>query len=949
MRRVTPERWQRLAPIFDQALDLAPEARAAYLDRACAGDASLRADAELLLAADAASGEFLEGSAETYFGDVAAFLPPGTRLGSYSVVREQGHGGMGAVYLAERADGEFQQSVALKVVRGGMDSDEVRRRFLAERQILARLNHQNIAKLLDGGLTAEGRPWFAMEYIAGEPLTVYGNSRQLPVLQRLRLFIDVCEAVRYAHQNLIVHRDLKPSNILVTDDGTVKLLDFGIAKLVEGEGGGRSVEAPATRTELRVLTPEYAAPEQVRGEPVTTATDVYALGAVLYELLTGRRVHQFDRYTPAEVERVVCDTEPQPPSAVMTGAARLPRLLRGDLDTIALHALQKEPARRYPSVEALLEDLRRSQAGLPITARPDSIGYRARKFFRRHRIGVVGGVTLVLALLGGFAATLWQAQAKAREAAKAREVKDFLVSLFQVADPAESRGRQITARELLQRGVRRVGSALEHQPQVQQELLGVLGKIHLELGLYAQADSLLQRAADVAQRAYGRDHPEVGARLTDRGTALKELGELVAAESVLQQALDIRRRTLGPDHVDVGKTMAALAYTLSGAGSYARAESLYRAVLAIDIKRLGPDHLEVSYDLDNLGVVLDGGLSRLQTADSAIRAALAIRRKHFDDGHPAVLTALGNLAATLHHMGRHAESESLYRQVVTGRRRLHPQGHPDVAHAIHTLASLLESNGRWAEAESLDVEALEQRRRLLGPDHPVTMETLNNLAIVRYRMGNLAGAEASFREVLDIWRTKLGPVHPNTLTAMANLGSVLSEAGGYPEAERLLREVVLVRSRELGDSSVEVAVARRNLGVLLLRTGRLAEAERVLRSTLAIYRRELPDSHPRTAEALTALAQVLIDRGLAVEAESLLREALAIRETKLDSSDLRTPETREALGLAAAAQGRREEARALLRSACRAFERSRWAARQARECRTYLVSLRERRPGQRKK
>jgi serine/threonine-protein kinase len=945
MRLVTPERWRRLAPIFDQALDLGPEARAAYLDRACGGDESLRADVEQLLAADSAPCEFLEASAETYFGDVPPSLSAGTRLGPYRVVRELAHGGMGAVYLGERVDGQFEQSVALKIVRYGMDTDEVRRRFLAERQILARLNHPNIAKLLDGGLTAEGRPWFAMEYIAGEPLTVYGDTRSLPVTRRLDLFTDVCEAVRYAHQNLIVHRDLKPSNILVTADGMVKLLDFGIAKLLEGEPTGRpedgTVEAPATRTELRVLTPEYAAPEQVRGEPVTTATDVYALGAVLYELLTGRRVHQFDRYTPAEVERVICGTKPQPPSAVMTGADRLPRLLRGDLDTIVLHALQKEPGRRYPSVEALLEDLRRSQGGLPITARPDSIGYRTGKFFRRHRAGVVSGATLLLALLGGFGATLWQAQAKALEAAKAREVKEFLVDLFQVSDPAEARGRNITARELLERGVRRVDSALERQPEVQQELLGVLGKIHLELGLYAQADSLWRRAVDAARLAYGRDHPAVAARLTDRGTALKELGELAAAESVLQQALEIRQRALGSQHVDVARTISVLASTLADAGKYTRAESLYRAVLAIDIKRLGPDHIEVGYDLDNLGVLLDGDMSRLQAADSANRAALAIKRKHFDDGHPTVLTALGNLAGTLHHMGRYAESESLYRQVLAGRRRLHPQGHPDVAHAIHSLASLLESDGRWAEADSLNLEALEERRRLLGPEQPVTMHTLNNLAIVRYRMGKLAESEVSFREVLGIWRSNLGPTHQNTLKAMANLGAVLSETGKYREAERLLRDVVHLRSRERGDSSVEVAIAHRNLGVLLRHTGRLGEAERVLRTALAAYRRELPKDHPRTAEALTALGQVLTSRGRAAEADSLLREALAIRDAKHDSTDLRTAETREALGIAAAAQGRREEAWTLLASACRAFELSRWAARQARECRTHLTTIRE--------
>ncbi len=953
MRPLTADRWRQLAPIFDEALDLEPEARAAYLDRVCAGDPGLRVDAEALLAADAGSGDFLEDSVDAYVDEEVlsplvgtpdedpASLPAGTRLGPYRVVRELAHGGMGTVYLGERADGQFEQSVALKVVRGGMDFAEVRRRFLAERQILARLNHPNIAKLLDGGLMAEGRPWFAMEYVAGEPLTAFCDTRQLAVPDRLRLFADVCEAVRYAHQNLVVHRDLKPSNILVTVEGGVKLLDFGIAKLLESDIGerGSGAAGPATRTELRVLTPAYAAPEQVRGEPVTTATDVYALGAVLYELLTGRRAHRFERRTAAEVERIICDTEPEPPSAAVTGAQRLRRLLRGDLDTIVLKALQKDPARRYPSAEALLEDLRRSRSGLPISARPDSFGYRSRKFLLRHRAGVVAGAALFVALLGGLAATLWQAREAARQAATAREVKDFVVNLFQVSDPAESRGREITARELLERGVRRVDSALGRQPEVQEELLGVLGKIHWELGLYAQADTLFSRAVLVARRAYGPDHPEVAARLTDRGTALTQLGELAPAESVLQRALDIRRRTQGPNHADFAVTMGELAVTLSEAGKYARAESLYRVVLAIDTRNRGPEAPEVATDLENLGVLLADQGDQLEEADSVYRVALKIRQQHFDAGHPQVLNVEGNIAGNLQSLGRFAEAESLERQVLAGRRRLHPKGHPDVAYSLHALANLLDEVGRWPAAESLYVQALEQRRQLLGPDHPMTMATLNNLAIVRYRMGDLAGAEESFREALRIWGQTLGPDHQYTLKAMNSLGAVLSEGGKYGEAETLLRQALAGQRRQLGDSSTDAAITRRNLGLLLRRTGRLGEAEQVLRFSLAIYRRELPDSAPRTAEALTALGQVLTDRGRPGEAEPLLREALAIREAKLESSDLRTLETREALGLAVAAQGRRQQAESLIAGACRAFEGSPWAGRQARECRTRLRAM----------
>ncbi len=954
MAHLTQERWRQVAAIFDEALDLESVPRSAYLERVCAGDSELRREVEAFLAADSASEEFLESSVESYLptlpglggleGEPTGGVPVGTPVGPYRVLREVAHGGMGAVYLAERADGQFEQRVALKLIRRGMDSAEVHRRFRAERQILARLNHPHIARLLDGGITADRQPWFAMEFVDGEPLVAWCEARQISLTARVTLFRDVCDAVRYAHQSLVVHRDLKPSNILVTEQGQVKLLDFGIAKLLEdgAESTARgAMEAPTTRTELRVMTPEYAAPEQVRGEPVTTATDVYALGAVLYELLTHQRAHRFDRQTPVEVERVICQTEPTRPSLVVTGTRR--KELRGDLDTIVLKALEKDPLRRYPSAEALLDDLRRYLERLPISARPSSLGYRGRKFVRRHRFGVIASTTLAFMLVAGVAATVHQARAKALEAAKAREVKDFVIGLFTLSDPAESRGRDITARELLQRGVQRVDSALGRQPAVQEELLGVLGKIHRDLGLYPEADTLLRRATDVARRTYGPTHLAVAAHLTDWGMDLNELGNFAAAESLLRQALDIRTRSLDPTHVEVGNTMAALASTLSDMGRYAAAESLYRATLAIDLKREGPDHLEVATDLDNLGVLLSDHLGRHDEADSAFRASLAIRRKLLDPGHPALLTVEGNLAGTLEELGRYAEAESLHREVLAGRRRLFPQGHPDLAYSYHSLANVLEAEGRWVEAESLDMQALAIRRRFLGPDHPMTIATLNNLAIVRYRMGDLQGAEEAFREAGRIWREKLGPSHQYALSAANNLGAVLSEAGRYREAETILRETLTRRIQVSGDSSVEVALTRRNLGVVLHRTGRLSEAEQVLRAALATYRRALPDSHPRTAEALTALGQVLTDERRSTEAMPLLEEALAIREAKLDSADVRISETREALGLAAAAQGHAEEAETLIAGACRAFEANPSSARQARDCRQHLATIRRRR------
>ena len=443
---MTPERWQQVKALFEQALERPPDERAAFLDQACHGDEALRREVRSLLSShddgfldeplslDAPSGD--DGAAHT-----------GQRIGAYRLVREIGHGGMGAVYLAERADGQFHQQVAVKFVRHGVDSDTLRRRFRAERQILARLEHPHIARLIDGGVSEDGLPYLAMEYVEGTRIDHYCDAHHLSTNERLRLFLAVCEAVHYAHQNLIVHRDLKPSNILVTEGGTVKLLDFGIAKLLDDNAAATPLDE-VPRTGMRVMTPEYASPEQIRGEPVTTAFDVYALGIILYELLAGQRPYRLSGLSPGEMERIVCEKAPARPSTAVTREAqtdatraatpeeisrmrstqpdKLRRRLAGDLDTIVMMALHKDPSRRYRSVGQLSEDLRRHLDGLPVTARPDSFAYRISKFIRRHWMGVAAAV--FISLLGGIATTAWQARVAEQQRRKALTIAQTAIA-----------------------------------------------------------------------------------------------------------------------------------------------------------------------------------------------------------------------------------------------------------------------------------------------------------------------------------------------------------------------------------------------------------------------------------------------------------------------------------------------------------------------------------------
>ncbi|HYG63748.1 MAG TPA: serine/threonine-protein kinase, partial [Thermoanaerobaculia bacterium] len=509
-----PERWRRIDGLFAEALELPPDERQGFLAAACAGDDELRSEVESLLAADAEGEEgaaFLEQPAGEWL-DLDEAGGPERRLGPYRLLRRLGAGGMGSVYLARRDDGLYEREVAVKILRSGLEGTGALHRFLAERQILARLEHPGIARLYDGGRTTGGRPFLVMELVDGLPLDEYCDRHRLGVEERLRLFVRICAAVQHAHQNLLVHRDLKPANILVTAEGEPKLLDFGIAKRLGPESAdGADGSGPVTRTGLRVMTPSYASPEQVRGEAITTASDVYSLGVLLYELLAGRSPYRIAGGLPHEVERAICDDEPERPSQALLrisgdrppeeiAAARgtrpqaLRRRLRGDLDTIVLEALRKEPRRRYGSAARLAEDIERHLRNLPVAARPDSLLYRTRKLLRRRRAAAIAVTLGALLALGFVLSLVEQGRRLARERDKARYALSFLVEAFKNADPYHTRGRRLTAEEVLEQGAARVARDLHGRPEVQAAVLDAIGEVYLGQGRADAAAPLLERA-----------------------------------------------------------------------------------------------------------------------------------------------------------------------------------------------------------------------------------------------------------------------------------------------------------------------------------------------------------------------------------------------------------------------------------------------------------------------
>ncbi len=923
--------WERIEPILDQALDLPPADRAAFLERVCGADPALRAKVERMLRDGEGPDGLLEQSLDSVAGPLMleldepgpAPIPLGEMIGPWRLVRELGQGGMGEVFLAERADGQFAQTAALKLVRRGREHDPLLiRRFLEERRILAALAHPNVARLLDGGVTSAGLPWFAMEYVAGQPLDRYCDDHRLDVPARLALMEQVLGAVAYAHRNLLVHRDLKPSNIFVTDDGQVKLLDFGIAKLL---GEENLTDAGLTLAYGRVMTPEYAAPEQVRGEPVTTATDIYSLGAVLYQLLTGQRAHRFEKRTAAEIERVICETDPEIPSlAIRTAPSpasgpgdRAPppsrRELSGDLDTLVLKALQKDPARRYPSAEAMLEDLRRFRIGLPLLARPDSLGYRWSKFFGRHRLGVAAAVILVLAVTSGVIATSWQARAARLEAARADRVKEFLIDVLHQADPDINEGKELTVRQLLDRGTRRVDSILGHEPTVQAELYEVLGNTYAHLGLASQADTLHRKGLAVVRRLYGPGNPEVLNQEMAVGWGLNDRGKYQDADSLLTRAIADYRAAGGEESQALSDALDILGTAKKRLDHPTEAESLYRQSLGLQIRLTGPSDTITASRLSDLGSLL-ATQNRLVPAESALVAAQSHRRGVLPPLDVRFLVGESSLALVLMKRGNFADAEPRLRSAVAGLEQVENPGGLNLARALDRLALLQALQSRTTSALAIAERALAMFGTTMGPDHPETFNSLSALAGYQASVGDLKAAETAARVAYTGLQLKLGDRHDWTLNAGQRLGAIQLETGQDREAGLMVGSVLSAVRGKYGRVPPAFAGLLGTDAALRASGDDSAGAEPVFREALASLESGTRVDSAALPGILVRYGALLTARGKAAAAEPLLRQALAFLPSGADSSAVVVAELQRELGRSFSAQRKYQEAETVLRA-----------------------------------
>lgn len=890
--------WQRIEPILDRALDLPPADRGAYLDAACAGDAPLRARiAEMIRQGEDPNGP-LEHSLLSVAGPLLlgladpspSLVAPGDVIGPWRLVRELGHGGMGVVFLAERDDGHFAQTAALKLIRRGREHDPLLiRRFLEERRILAALSHPNIARLLDGGVTGTNLPWFAMEYVAGQPLDQYCHSNRLDIPARLLLMEQVLGAVSYAHRNLLVHRDLKPGNIFVTETGDVKLLDFGIAKLL---GDEPSAEGGMTLAQGRVMTPEFAAPEQVRGEPVTTATDIYALGAVLYELLTGKRAHRFTRNTAAEIERVVCDTEPETPSHALRSGSAAPDatdIRRGpissELDTIVLKALQKDPARRYASAEAMLEDLRRFRSGRPLLARPDSLRYRWAKFIGRHRLAVGAGAVIVLAIAGGVVATVWQARAARLQAARAERVKEFLVDLLHQADPDITKGQDFTVRQLLDRGTHRVDSLLAKEPAVQAELYEVLGNTYSHLGLTDQADSLHRKGLAASLLLYGPGSEEVLDLEMAVGWGLNDQGRYRDADTLLIRSIQEYQRAGGKQSQALSDALDILATARKRLEHPVEAESLYRLSLAMQIRLTGPNDTITASRLGDLASLL-GSQNRLEPAESALAAAQAHRRGVLPALDVRYLAGESGLATLLMKRGDLKGADPRLTTAVSGMAQIEAPGGLNWARTLDRLALLQSLELRTQEAIATATKATMMFASVMGDRHPETLNSRSLLAGYQASAGRIDIAEPLARSALSGLQEKMGERHDLTLAAEQRLALIELAAGSRGEAVRAASEVIAAVRQKYSRITPAFALSLGVIAAANAEGGERTGADSLFRqSLLALQGGTYVDSAALPLIA-ARYATFLEAQGRGKEAAAFITPALSLLPASTDSSNV---------------------------------------------------------------
>jgi len=896
----------RVLELFTKALQLPFEQRGTFLDEACAGDEDLRHKIEALLKSNERVGDFLEeppsavieeGRAKANAGE-----KPGDRVGRYKLLQQIGEGGCGVVFMAEQEE-PVRRRVALKIIKPGMDTKSVIARFEAERQALALMDHRNICKIFDAGATESGRPYFVMELVRGVKITEYCDQNALATEERLKLFVQVCQAIQHAHQKGIIHRDIKPSNILVTTtvEGAILpvVIDFGIAKATTNQR--LTDKTLFTAFEMLIGTPAYMSPEQavLTSVDVDTRTDIYSLGVLLYELLTGSTPFDTAELLKSgldEIRRVIREQEPVRPStrlsklgdADLTTIAQqrkseppmLIRAVRGDLDWIAMKAMEKDRTRRYETANGLALDVQRYLDNEAISARPPSRIYKLQKIVLRNKL-LFTGIGVIAALLVLSLIVVSASLAKERESrraavaasAKSQQVTRFLEDMLNGAGPAAARGRDATMLlEILDQTAARIGTELSNQPAVEAELRGIIGKLYEQIAKYDQAEKMEREALAIRQQTFGTESREAAASLNDLGLNLMAQHRLPEAEKLHTEALAIRRRVLGAENADTATSLNDLGAVYRDEGRLGEAKTNASEALRIRRKLFGTDHMAVADSLRNLSIIL-GGESRWDEAYDNAQQVLAMRRKLLDPKHPEIASALEDVAWAASGRGKYDEAQKLDEEALAMRLNLFGEAHPDVGRNLNALGQLLRNRGELLASDAVLKATLSIQRKLIGDEHRATLETFYALGQVLDQEGKAAEAEFMWREGLAVWCNMGDDENPQRLYTLRGLAETLEKEGKWPEAETIWRESLPLWRKRGGNEEQQSMYTLRKLALALEAERNWAAAESVHREALAISRKK-GDEDPEALVDLEKLVRVLTNEKKFSEAEQLLRKAL---------------------------------------------------------------------------
>lgn len=923
--------WEQLQFWFEEALKQPPAERIPFIETNCQETPGLAAEVLALLKADESEDTLLSGMLLPR-GGLEELLSPmeGVIIGPYQIDRLLGRGGMGAVYLAHRIDGQFEQQVAIKLLKRGMDSDELLHRFRIERQIQARLEHPHIARLLDGGLSADGQPYFTLEYVPGLPLNQYVAQRPWNLNERLQLFQQICDAIQYAHSQLVIHRDLKPSNIMVSPDGQVKLLDFGIARILDDDPAG------ITREGHRVYTPEYASPEQAQGKSVGIATDIYSLGVLLYELLAGTRPLDLEELSPAARERRICEDRPKPPSQqvqvpvsdshpeALIQPDRIRRLLRGDLDTICLKALRKEPERRYATAREFSADIHHFRNNLPVSARPDTWGYRSQKFIQRNQIALLAGVAMLFLLVGLTSIYTWRLSQErdraTQEAAKAKQVTAFLTHIFEENNPIVNQGDTLTARQLLDRGTVRIETELAQQPELKQEMLTLMGNLYGEMGLANEARTLYE---DALQIETGSTHSLSTANILGKIARVELVnGFPERADSLIRAGLAIRREHGAPEDAEQGKLIEMLGETFIKTRGLDSAEYYLLQSLEIFEKVHKFPHSDIAATLQSIGVLYDAAFEKDKAIDYLQQAIAMHEQLEREQGIPFRRPMLlHSMAAALMKKGETEAANQYLDEAITLFRSVYGNAHPTLGNLLRSKALLLADEANYEEAKVYLDECLRLYQSLYGEKHPRVATILSELGTLRSDQLDYAGAEAYYRqslalrdrnkpsqslatilvnlgaalenqkryeaaepyyvEGLSIDRNLHGNVHPYIVDDLNNLGDLKREQNQIPAAIAYYRKAVALVDSGLSPQNRYVATAYLLLGRELDQQAPQPAAFKMIQQALAIRQEVLPPSSPHISTAQRILAEAMIRREQYSTADSLLQLSISNLQASL--------------------------------------------------------------------